>query len=140
VSGLGPEAAPPVFDITPSLPPEPRGHSALVAPYHPPPVYAPAAVGVAAVGTDARGAASLAVAIIAIVLGLPFGLPGLALGTFAYFLGKAAIARIDASHGTMGGRGLAVAGWVLGVVATAVGAVVSLGWVILLLMAASAPS
>jgi hypothetical protein len=74
-----------------------------------------------------------------ILLGLPFGLPGLALGPMGYFLGRSAVARIDSAPGTAGGRSLAVTGWVLGIVATAVGAVVSLAWLVLLLVVISTP-
>ena len=81
----------------------------------------------------------MAASILGILLGLPFGLPGLALGPLGYFMGRSAIARIDGAPGTAGGRGVAIAGSVLGVVATAIGAVVSLVWLILLLFALSAP-
>ncbi len=107
-----------------------------VAPYHPPPAYPPPRLGRAAPG-DGRAITSLAVAIVGIAFGLPFGLPGLVLGPVAYFTGKAAIARIDSSGGALGGRSLAAAGWVLGVVGTAIGAVVSLAWLVLILVAVS---
>jgi hypothetical protein len=81
----------------------------------------------------------VAASILGILLGLPFGVPGLALGPLGYFMGRAAIARIDAAPGTAGGRSLAVAGWVLGIVATAIGAVVSLAWLVLLLVVISTP-
>jgi len=109
-----------------------------VAPYHPPPAYAPPSLGRAA-PVDGRAITSLAVAIVAIAFGLPLGLPGLALGPVAYFTGRAAIARIDTSQGTIGGRSLAATGWVLGVVATAIGAVVSLAWLVVLLISVSGP-
>ena len=86
---------------------------------------------------DGRAITSLVAAIFAVLLGLPFGLPGLALGPMAYFLGRSAMARIDGAGGTSGGRGLAVAGSVLGVVATAIGAVVSLAWLVLILVGLS---
>ncbi|HEV2036950.1 MAG TPA: hypothetical protein VGU71_22590 [Candidatus Dormibacteraeota bacterium] len=110
-----------------------------VAPYHPPPAYPPPSLGRAA-AVDGRAITSLAVAVVAIALGLPFGLPGLALGPVAYFTGKAAIARIDSSQGTTRGRGLAATGWVLGIVATAIGAVVSLAWLVVLLVTVSGPT
>lgn len=110
-----------------------------VAAYHPPPAYPPPSLGRAA-PVDGRAITSLAVAIVAIAFGLPFGLPGLALGPVAYFTGKAAIARIDSSPGTIGGRSLAATGWVLGVVATAIGAVVSLAWLVVLLVSVSGPT
>jgi hypothetical protein len=110
-----------------------------VAPYHPPPAYPPPSLGRAA-PVDGRAITSLLVAIVAIAFGLPFGLPGLVLGPVAYFTGKDAIARIDGSQGTMGGRGLAATGWVLGVVATVIGAVVSLAWLVVLLISVSGPT
>jgi hypothetical protein len=76
---------------------------------------------------------------VGILLGLPFGLPGLALGPLGYFMGRSAITRIDSAPGTAGGRSLAVTGSVLGVVATAIGAVVSLVWLVLLLYVIAAP-
>jgi hypothetical protein len=111
----------------------------VVAPYHPPPSYPPPSLGKAA-PADGKGIASFAVAVLGIAFGLPFGLPGLVLGAIAYFMGKAAIQRIDTSSGALGGRSLAAAGWVLGVVATAIGAVVSLVWVVVLLVALSGPA
>jgi hypothetical protein len=111
----------------------------VVAPYHPPPSYPPPSVGRIA-PAEGRAIASLAVAVLGIVLGLPFGVPGLVLGAIAYFMGKAAIRHIVGSSGTVGGRSLASAGWVLGVVATAIGAVVSLVWVVVFLVAISSPA
>ena len=116
-------------------PPYPQSPS--VAPYHPPPADPPPSIGRAA-PTDGRAITSLIAALFGILLGLPFGLPGLALGPMAYFLGRSAMSRIDAADVTSSGRGLALTGAVLGVVATAIGAVVSLAWLVLLLVAASA--
>ena len=109
----------------------------MVAPYHPPPPYPPPGLGRAA-PTDGRAITSLVASIFGLLLGLPFGLPGLTLGPLGYFMGRSAIARIDAAPGTAGGRSVAVMGWVLGVVATAIGAVVSLVWLVLLLVVISA--
>jgi hypothetical protein len=79
-------------------------------------------------------------AIFGLLLGLPLGLPGLILGPVAYFLGKSAVARIDESQGAVGGRSMAVASWVLGVVATAIGAIATLGWLVVILLAISTPT
>jgi hypothetical protein len=68
------------------------------------------------------------------------GLPGLVLGPIAYFLGKSATSRIDSSTGELGGRGTAAAGWVMGAVAMAIGAVVTLVWFIVFLIAISGSS
>lgn len=121
------------------MPLPPAAAPIVVAPYHPPPAYPPPSLGRAA-PVDGRAIMSLAVAIIGVAFGLPFGLPGLVLGAVAYFTGKSAIARIDSSQGALGGRSLAATGWVLGVVATAVGAVVSLVWLVVLLLTVSGPT
>jgi hypothetical protein len=110
-----------------------------VAPWHPPPSYPPPK-SQATGSTDGRGVGSLIAAILGIVLGLPFGIPGMALGTLAYFLGKSAVGRIDRSQGARVGRSLAVAGWVLGAVAMAIGSAVTLVWLIVLLVAFSQPA
>ena len=82
---------------------------------------------------------ALALAIAGLVLGLPLGVPGLICGPIAYFMGKRAINRIDASGGASGGRGIATAAWVFGIVATVVGAVISLVWLVLLLIQVAGP-
>jgi hypothetical protein len=80
---------------------------------------------------------SLIAGIAGLLLGLPLGIPGMALGPLAYFLGKSAIGRIDESKGELGGRSTAVAGWVIGAIATAIGAAVTLVWLVFLLVAIS---
>jgi hypothetical protein len=142
VSGIGPELVGGSVETTPRplTPSAPVGASPpVVAPYHQPPAYPPPNVGRAA-PVDGRAITSLALAVLGIVLGLPFGLPGLVLGAIAYFTGKAAIDRIDSSQGAAAGRSMAAAGWVLGIVATAIGAVVSLVWLVVLLVAVSGPT
>jgi hypothetical protein len=57
------------------------------------------------------------------------------LGTLAYFLGRSAVSRIDSSKSALGGRSIAVSGWVLGVVAMAIGSVITLIWIVVLLVA-----
>jgi hypothetical protein len=71
---------------------------------------------------------------------VPLGLPGMVLGTLAYFLGRSAVSRIDTSQGAIGGRGLAVASWVLGAVAMGIGAVVTLVWLVVVLTALNQPA
>ncbi len=80
------------------------------------------------------------VAIFGLILGLPLGVPGLVCGPIAYFMGKTANRRIDASGGTLGGRSLAMTAWILGIVATAAGAVITLIWLVLFLVAISTPT
>jgi hypothetical protein len=80
-------------------------------------------------------------ALMGILFGLFTGIAGLVLGPVAYFLGKSAVSRIDSSEGKLGGRGTAVAGWVMGAVAAAIGACVTLVWFIfILILASSAPA
>jgi hypothetical protein len=119
-------------------PPEAARAEQAVGPWHPPPSYPPPHAR-AAGSTEGRAIAALLAAIAGIVLGLPLGLPGMALGTLAYFLGKSAVNRIDSSQGALGGRSLAVFAWVLGIVAMAVGAVVSLVWLVVFLIVTSQP-
>lgn len=115
--------------------PSPVGRPAI-APYHPPPSYPPPSY--AATGAlDNRTVVALGIAAIGLVLGLPLGVPGLICGPIAYFMGKSAVNRIQASAGALGGRSLAVAAWILGIVATAAGAVVSLIWLIVYLVSVS---
>jgi len=121
----------------PRLPPPPSAPP-TTAPYPPPPHYPPPAIGNRAPG-DGRAIISVTASVLGILLGLPFGLPGLALGSYGYFMGKSAISRIDGAPGVSGGRSLAVTGWVLGIVATAIGAVVSLVWLVLILVSLSTP-
>jgi hypothetical protein len=121
----------------PPLPPSPSAPP-TTAPYQPPPPYPPPAAR-NATPSDGRAIISVAASVLGILLGLPFGLPGLALGTFGYFMGRSAISRIDGAPGTSRGRSLAVTGWVLGIVATAIGAVVSLAWLVLILVSISSP-
>ena len=83
---------------------------------------------------------ALLLAILGLVLGLPLGIPGMVLGAVAYFMGKASVRRIESSAGALGGRNSAMFGWVLGIVATAAGAVVSLIWLVVILVLISTPA
>jgi hypothetical protein len=76
---------------------------------------------------DNRALVSLLAGIFGLLLSF-LGLPGLVLGPIAYFLGKSSVKRIEESKGELGGRSTAVAGWAMGVVATAIGAIVSVVW------------
>jgi hypothetical protein len=106
--------------------------------WHPPPSYPPPRP-LSSGATEGRAIAALLAAITGIVLGLTLGLPGMVLGTLAYFLGKSAVNRIDSSPGALGGRSLAVSSWVLGAIAMGIGALVTLAWLVFLLIAISQP-
>jgi len=88
---------------------------------------------------DSRAVVALVLAIVGLVFGLPLGVPGLICGPIAYFMGKSANRRIDASAGALGGRSLAMSAWVLGILATGVGAIITLIWLVLFLVAISTP-
>jgi len=120
--------------------PNPTQSPAPVVPYHPPPSYPPPVYGGKAQTIDSRAVVALVLAIVGLVLGLPLGIPGLIFGPIAYFMGKSANNRIDASAGALGGRSLAMSAWVLGIVATAAGAVITLIWLVLFLVTISTPA
>lgn len=124
MSASGPEMVP--------SPPHAATGMPAIAVYHPPPAYPPPPT---TAGTDGRAVASLGFAILGLIFALPLGLPGMIAGPIAYFLGKGARARIAESGGALGGLGAANAGRILGVITTAVGAVVTLLWFIVILNA-----
>ena len=70
---------------------------------------------------------------------LLFGFPAMLIGAIAYFLGRSAVNRIKESPATLGGQPTAVAGWVIGAVTAAAGAVVTLTWIVLFLIANFGP-
>ena len=70
---------------------------------------------------------------------LLLGFPAMISGAIAYFLGRSGVARIAESPSTRGGRSTAVAGWVIGTITTAVGAIVTLTWIVLVLLANNPP-
>jgi hypothetical protein len=110
-----------------------------VAPYHPPPSYPPPTYR-SAQALDSRAVIALVLAIFGLLVGLPLGIPGMVLGAVAYFMGKSAVRRIEASAGALGGRNAAMFAWILGIVATVVGAVVSLIWLVVILALISTPT
>jgi len=122
-----------------SLPNPTQATAPPVAPYHPPPAYPPPAYG-RPQSLDGRAVVALVVAIVGLVLGLPLGVPGLVCGPIAYFIGKSANRRIDVSGGALGGRSMAMTAWILGIVATAASAVITLIWLVIFLVAISTPS
>ena len=101
------------------------------SPYVPPPSYPPPAAARPAV-TDGKAAASLVFAILGLIFAIPLGLPGMIAGPIAYFLGKGARERIASSNGSLAGAGAANAGRILGIITTAIGAIVTLVWLVVI--------
>jgi len=71
-------------------------------------------------------------AILGLIFAIPLGLPGMIAGPIAYFLGKGARERIAASNGSLTGAGAANAGRILGAITTAIGAIVTLVWLVII--------
>lgn len=119
--------------------PESPSPAPAVAPWFPPPTYPPPQPQHARHG-DRPATWSVVAGILGIVLGFATGVGGLILGPIAYFMGKTSVGRIDEAKGALTGRGTAVTGWVLGVIATIIGAAVTLFWIVVLLEASSTAS
>ena len=71
---------------------------------------------------DNMAIAAMVVAILALFGTFCYGIPALIMGPIAIYLGLAARRRIRASGGVLGGEGFAMAGWIVGLVATILGA------------------
>ena len=74
-----------------------------------------------------------------LLAGLLLGVPAMILGPVGYFVGRSAIHHVAASEGRLGGATLARTSTVLGAVAMAIGAVLTVVWLTLLLLAAAGP-
>jgi hypothetical protein len=79
-------------------------------------------------------------AITALVLGIVafpgvccYGIPAVALGVAAFIVGRMSLSKIRAAGGAIGGRGLAQAGWICGLVAAILGAIYGLFNLVLLI-------
>ena len=92
---------------------------------------APAAPVYGTVATDHR------VSTLALVLGIIGILACSIVVPFALVIGRGAIKEIDASGGQLGGRGMAQAGFILGVIGTVILALSLLGAVVLIIVAAA---
>jgi hypothetical protein len=67
------------------------------------------------------------------------GAPALVLGPVAYFMGKTAFTRINESQGKLAGAPSARAAWLIAIAATALGAISTLLWLVILLLAIFGP-
>jgi len=67
--------------------------------------------------SDGQAVAAMVLGIIALVGACGYGIT-LIMSPVALFLGRASMKRIDASRGQIGGRGLAQAGFIMGIIGT----------------------
>ncbi len=72
--------------------------------------------------TDGQATAALVLGILSLVGVFCYGVPSLIIGPIAIYLGLHSRNRIRASGGALGGHGLAMAGWICGVVGVVLGA------------------
>lgn len=71
---------------------------------------------------DNMAIAAMVVGILAMFGTFCYGIPALIMGPIAIYLGLTARTRIKESGGALGGEGFAMAGWIVGLVATVLGA------------------
>ncbi|MFC7496557.1 MULTISPECIES: DUF4190 domain-containing protein [unclassified Nocardioides] len=91
---------------------------------------------VAAPPTDGLALGSMITGIAALVMACAYGV-GLLASPVALVLGRVAMKRIDRSEGRLGGRGMALAGFILGIIGTALLVLAIIGVIILIVVAAS---
>lgn len=101
-----PESPDPSVPPAPPVPPGPGGYYAQ--PYV---AYTPQPP------TDGAGIAAFVIGIVGLTFACAYGF-GLILSPAALFIGRSSMKRIDASQGTVGGRGFAQAGFIMGIVGT----------------------
>jgi hypothetical protein len=123
--GVGgpPPTTPPTYEQAPygqaPYGQEPYGQPSYPQPGYPPaPGYPGAPYGYAAPPPNDGGAtAAMIVGIVSLVLACGYGI-GLLGAPVALVMGRRSMKRIDASQGTLGGRGMALAGFVMGIIGT----------------------
>lgn len=114
-----PPPPPPSYTPPPAMPP---GGSSGYTP--PPAMQQPYVTPAPGPRTDGMAIAALICGIVAFPGICCYGVPAIALGITAFFLGRRAEAKVKASGGTLGGEGMAKAGWICGIVAAVIGALV----------------
>ena len=134
--GTPPPPGPPGGFPPPAGPP-PGPPSGPPPGYQPPPYQPPAyPVAGAVVGAVPQNQK----AVIALILGILSCICCPIVGPVAFFLGRQAMAEVDASGGTQTGKGLGQAGFILGIVGTAFLVLAILYWVIVILIFGAALS
>src|SRR5437899_11006277 len=116
-----PPPTPPPYSPPPMSPPPPSGGPPPMSPPPlsggpPPPPPAPGYGYSASPPNDGMAIAALVVGIISAVGVFCYGVPAIILGPVAVYLGLRSRRKIKASAGAIGGGGLAMAGWITGLV------------------------
>jgi len=99
--------------------PQPPGYSVPPGYPQPAPGYG---YGVASPPTDGMAIAALILGIVSFPGICCYGVVGLAAGITAVILGRMSLRKIEAAGGMIGGRGLAQAGWICGLIGAILGA------------------
>ena len=123
---------PPPGGLPPAGPPPGQPPAPYQPPSYQPPSGFPAGGAVAAPPQNQKAVISLILGILGVIC---FFCP--VLGPVALFLGRSAMAEIDASGGTQGGRGLAQAGFILGIIGCVLLALGVLYWIVVILIIGS---
>ncbi|MDQ6919240.1 MAG: DUF4190 domain-containing protein [Candidatus Dormibacteraeota bacterium] len=130
--------AQPAYGGLPPPPPPPGGYAAVAPPAWSPGAYPAYPAGLSSgyaypgsTGTDGYAIASLVCSIIGLPAVFCYGIPAIALGLVGFFLGRSALKRIQASGGYKSGRGIATAGWIVGIIAAVLGLLVVIFYIVI---------
>lgn len=85
---------------------------------------------------DGLGIASMVLGILGLVGMCAYGL-GMVLAVPALVMGRISMNRITAANGQLGGRGLAQAGFIMGIIGTSLGALWIIFWVVIVVVGMS---
>ena len=85
---------------------------------------------------DGLGLAAMIIGIVSLVLSCGYGI-GLLGAPAALIMGRISMKRIDRSQGTLGGRGMALAGFILGIIGTVLLVLAIIAVVVIIVIAAS---
>ena len=122
----------------PPAPPPPYAQPSYQQPGYQPygvPGYLPPGYAVAP-PNEGMAVASMVIGIVSLVLACGYGI-GLLGAPVALVLGRVSMKRIDASGGQLGGRGMAQAGFILGIVGTVLLVLVIIGVIVVIVAAAN---
>jgi hypothetical protein len=87
--------------------------------------------------TDGMAIAALILGIVSIPGVCCYGIVGVAAGVTGLILGRISLGRIKASGGMLGGRGLAQAGWICGLVGAVLGVLVGIAFIASIIFSAT---